>query len=238
MSPKFLGHYQKSYHGGKNASSLYHILRTLSIFSTVVALWNRNSMQQISLRMMVISSTSRCLPGENLSLTTISSETRPLLVTPERPTSYLQPPKTAPITNTDICVSSISDTAHGSTERNFRNPHNIFPILHFHELGWIEYHLPNGLFYYVHPTRRVTTDINLRMEKALNAVTAYLENDCEEAAPSGCELWLRDSNTARGGGRGRSFEPRSSWVNHQTKSVVTDAGYDSGKKRKSPEEDR
>lgn len=238
MSPKFLGHYQKPWHGGKNPPSLYHTLCTLSIFSTVVALGNRISMQQISLRMMLISSTSRCLSGENPSLTTISSETRPLLVAPERPTSYLQPSKAAPITNTDICASSINDTAHGPTERNFRNPPNIFPMLHLRELGWIEYHLPNGTFYYVHPTRRVTTDVNLRMEKTLNAVTAYLENDCEEVAPSGCELWLRDSDTIREGGRSRSFEPQNSWVNHQTRSVVIDAGYKGGKKRKSPEEDR
>jgi len=78
---------------------------------------------------------------------------------------------------------------------------------HLHELGWIEYHLPDGTFYHVHPTRRVTTDVNLRTEKVLNAVAAYLENDCEEVVPSGCELWLRDSNTTRRSGESRSFEP-------------------------------
>jgi len=169
---------------------------------------------------------------------TIFSETRPLLATPEEPTLYLQLPKAAPNTNADICVGSINDTARGPTERNFRNPCNTSAVPHLHELGWIEYHLPDGTFYYVHPTRRVTTDVNLRTEKVLNAVTAYLENDCEEVAPSGCELWLRDSNATRRSGGSRSLEPQSSWVNHHTRSVVIDAGYKGGKKRKSPEEDR
>lgn len=188
----------------------------------------------MSLRTMLISSMSRRLLGEDPLLTTISSETLPLLATPERPALYLQPP----ITNTDICVGSINGTARSPLERNLRNPHNISTTPHLHELGWIEYHLPNGTFYYVHPTRRVTTDVNLRMEKVLNAVTAYLENDCEEVVPSGCELWLRDSNIARGSGRKRSFEPQSNWVNHQTRSVIIDGRYKGGKKRKSPEEDR
>lgn len=182
----------------------------------------------------------RHLSRKNSFLMTMPSETRPLLSASRGPTSYLQSSKAVPDINVDICVGSMNGTARGPAERNAwnaRNAHNISTMPRLHELGWIEYHLPDGTFYYVHPTRRVTTDVNLRIEKVLNAVTAYLENDCGEIAPSGCELWLRDSNTALGSGR-KSLEPQNSWVNHQTRSVVVDAGYKGGKKRKALEEDR
>jgi hypothetical protein len=112
------------------------------------------------------------------------------------------------------------------------NPQTLAAVPRLHDLGWIEYHLPDGTFYYVHPTRRVTTDVNLRTEKVLNAVTAYLEN-VKDTAPSGCELWLRDDGTSK-----KRFTPSRSWVNHQTRSVVVDHGYSGGKKQKAPEEDR
>lgn len=44
-----------------------------------------------------------------------------------------------------------------------------------HDLGWVEYHLPDGTFYYVHPTLRVTTDVNLRNERLLDDVTTWLD---------------------------------------------------------------
>jgi hypothetical protein len=52
----------------------------------------------------------------------------------------------------------------------------MLPPPRLHELGWLEYHLPDGSFYYVHPTRKVTTDVNLRDEKVLSEVTVYLED--------------------------------------------------------------
>ena len=52
----------------------------------------------------------------------------------------------------------------------------MMPPPRLHDLGWLEYHLPDGSFYYVHPTRKVTTDVNLRDEKVLSEVTVYLED--------------------------------------------------------------
>ncbi|TEB32086.1 hypothetical protein FA13DRAFT_284021 [Coprinellus micaceus] len=50
---------------------------------------------------------------------------------------------------------------------------NVNPKLH--DLGWVEYHLPDGTSYYVHPTLRVTTDVNLRSERLLDDVTDWLD---------------------------------------------------------------
>ncbi|KAK0461163.1 uncharacterized protein EV420DRAFT_1640659 [Desarmillaria tabescens] len=62
------------------------------------------------------------------------------------------------------------------------------------QLGWIEFSLPDSTVYYVHPTLRVTTDIELRNSKKLDLVTFYFENYKNELAPpSGMELWLRES---------------------------------------------
>lgn len=77
----------------------------------------------------------------------------------------------------------------------------------------------------------MTTDVNLRTEKVLNAVTGYLEN-VKENVPTGCELWLRDVGTPRKG-----FVPSKNWVNHQTRSVIVDSRH-AGGKRKGVEEDR
>ncbi|KXN82470.1 hypothetical protein AN958_02531 [Leucoagaricus sp. SymC.cos] len=153
-------------------------------------------------------------------------ETQPLLKTSKGP-SYLQPPTTAQ--NTNVNVSPMNGTIGGSW-----HPQNIAAVPKLHELGWIEYHLPDGTFYYVHPTRRVTTDVNLRTEKILKSVTDYLDSS-KECVPSGCEMWLRDVGTSRKG-----FVPSRSWVNHQARTVVVDTGYtgDKKKKQKAPEEDQ
>lgn len=167
-----------------------------------------------------------------------TDETRPLLATPKGPASYLHPPTTGQNTRTNVNVSPINGTARGTPAPSSWNHRNLSAVPRLHELGWIEYHLPDGTFYYVHPTRRVTTDMNLRMEKVLNAVTMYLENECKETAPSGCELWLRDGRSTGGSSRRRkSFEPERYWVNHQTRSVVVDTDHKGGKK-KAPEEDQ
>ncbi|KAF9445219.1 hypothetical protein P691DRAFT_282686 [Macrolepiota fuliginosa MF-IS2] len=153
-----------------------------------------------------------------------TDESRPLLGT-SKGASYLQPPTTGH--NTRINVSPMNGSVSGSW-----NPQSLAAVPRLHELGWIEYHLPDGMFYYVHPTRRVTTDVNLRTEKVLTAVTGYLEN-VKENVPSGCELWLRDAGTPRKG-----FVPSKSWVNHQTRSVIVDARHTGGKKKKNVEEDQ
>ncbi|KAJ3567977.1 hypothetical protein NP233_g6017 [Leucocoprinus birnbaumii] len=173
-----------------------------------------------------------------------TDENQPLLSKSKGPTSYLQPPTTGQNTQTNVNVSPVNGLARGSNAVGTWNPRDISAMPRLHELGWIEYHLPDGTFYYVHPTRRVTTDVNLRTEKMLNAVTTYLDNECKETAPAGCELWLRDSSVDRSSsssssGRPRkSFEPQKCWVNHQTRSVVIDTDQKGGKKRKAPEEDQ
>ena len=46
--------------------------------------------------------------------------------------------------------------------------------LHLHDLRWIEYQPPDGTVYYVHPTRRVTTDVDLRIDSVLDIVMEYI----------------------------------------------------------------
>ncbi|KAG6809666.1 hypothetical protein H0H93_015611, partial [Arthromyces matolae] len=72
-----------------------------------------------------------------------------------------------------------------------------------HEYGWIEYQLPDSTVYYVHPTRRVTADIDLRDERRLDALNAYF--DRERDAPLGMELWLVEEGLD--GGRKPSWRP-------------------------------
>ncbi|KAF9034561.1 hypothetical protein BJ165DRAFT_1533994 [Panaeolus papilionaceus] len=52
------------------------------------------------------------------------------------------------------------------------------PRLHLHE--WLEYHLPDGMFYYVHPTCKLVTDLNLRRDGVLDRVTAWMDEDGRE----------------------------------------------------------
>lgn len=61
------------------------------------------------------------------------------------------------------------------------------------ELGWLEYHLPDGSFYYVHPTKHVTTDVNLRNEETLQEVDELLKlAGILGVGGSMGEVWLRD----------------------------------------------
>lgn len=156
-------------------------------------------------------------------LTISSSETQPLLGT-SKGQSYLEPSPTA--RNTQVNVSPLNA---GSI--NSWTPQAVTSFPKLHDLGWIEYHLPDGTFYYVHPTHRVTTDVNLRFEKVLNGVTAFLEN-LKDNVPTGCEMWLRDGRDSK-----KKFAPVRSWVNHQTRSVIIESGR-TQKKSKRIEEDR
>lgn len=157
------------------------------------------------------------------NLTLSSSETQPLLGT-SKGQSYLEPPITA--RNSNVNVSPLNAGSISSW-----TPQAVTSIPRLHDLGWIEYHLPDGTFYYVHPTRRVTTDVNLRVERILNGVTAFLEN-LKDNVPTGCEMWLRAGRDSKKG-----FVPVRSWVNHQTRSVIIESGH-SQKKSKKADEDR
>jgi len=90
--------------------------------------------------------------------------------------------------------------------------------------------------YYVHPTRRVTTDLNLRVDRILFAVDGWLEERKDETLDVGVEGWLREasgkkhtSKKASGGGwlsgKKKTEEVISLerfWVDHHARSVVKD----------------
>ncbi|RDB19890.1 hypothetical protein Hypma_013085 [Hypsizygus marmoreus] len=143
-----------------------------------------------------------------------TDETRPLLSRPGSPknTSYLQPPSA--VTNNAQNVSPLS-----GVPLSFAWPVQAAasgPRLH--DFGWIEYQLPDGTMYYVHPTRHVTTDIDLREDKKLDALTAYLEHRKDGAgAPAGVELWLREPVSPK-----RGFVPARFWVDHRQKILTHD----------------
>jgi len=69
--------------------------------------------------------------------------------------------------------------------------------------------------YYVHPTRRVTTDIDMREDKMLDAVVAFLEHHSGPVVPLGLELWIREGEQIKKG-----FPPRMFWVDHGRRTVV------------------
>lgn len=154
----------------------------------------------------------------------IFSERQPLLSNQgtSKHQSYLQPSS-----YNHLIISAQSPAQSSSTWHS-----TVAPRLH--DLGWIEYHLPDGTFYYVHPTRRVTTDINLRTEKMLSAVTSFFDEHKDSAgAPVGAELWLRDiGNTKRG------FIPLRCWVDHHSRAVIMDRVHHPGKGKRVAEDDR
>jgi hypothetical protein len=88
---------------------------------------------------------------------------------------------------------------------------NSLPRLH--ALGWIEYILPDASCYYVHPTRRVATDIDLRDTKKLQAVGDYLDHT-DVAVPVGMEVWLKDASSVK-----RGLAPVMVWIDHRKRVV-------------------
>ena len=104
---------------------------------------------------------------------------------------------------------SFSQSTTSDGNANFWHPHpTTHPRLHMlHTLGWQEYCLPDGTVYYVHPTNRVTTEINLRSERMLTDVERFMadySNDqsgsaMEGTVASGGEIWLKDVGTAKSG---------------------------------------
>ncbi|KAF9034522.1 hypothetical protein BJ165DRAFT_1409822 [Panaeolus papilionaceus] len=76
------------------------------------------------------------------------------------------------------------------------------PRLHLHE--WLEYHLPDGMFYYIHPTRKLVTDLNLRRDGVLDQVTAWIDEDGREGESVGVfvEGWIVEGVATPGHGNG------------------------------------
>lgn len=160
------------------------------------------------------------------------SERRPLLSQPGSPknTSYLQP------------SSASHNVANLSPQSGVPNSSvwPVHPVDHgprLHDLGWIEYQLPDGTVYYVHPTRRVTTDIDLREDKKLDAITVYFENHKDSGgAPAGMEMWLQNAELTK-----RGFAPARVWVDHRARIVSLDKlpqNGDASKAKKPAEDDR
>ena len=104
--------------------------------------------------------------------------------------------------------------------------------LRLHELGWLEYHLPDGTVYYVHPTRKITTDVNLRKDVVLDALEAWLDErtgpDGESSVNVGVEAWVKGVSSGKGGkkvskgrnGKGDLFIFERYWVDHIARTVV------------------
>lgn len=61
---------------------------------------------------------------------------------------------------------------------------------------------------------RVTTDVDLRNQSRLQAVSAYLEGDELGKGAKGLESWLRDV-----GNKKHEFHPVRMWVDHKTRRI-------------------
>ncbi|CAA7259460.1 unnamed protein product [Cyclocybe aegerita] len=136
------------------------------------------------------------LGGSRINLET--DETLPLLSRPAGKSNYLN-------TSTHGHKHGASSTHHVTISPLAPSPswtpHGIsHPRLH--ELGWLEYHLPDGTVYYVHPTRRITTDINLRSERLLDAVSSWLDERRDESPNIGVECWLKEVKDPKKGSKG------------------------------------
>ena len=103
--------------------------------------------------------------------------------------------------------------------------HKPLPDAHprLHTLCWLEYHLPDGTVYCVHPMNRVTTEINLRRERKLTDVELFLADCSKDQSGSAMEgrltfsgeIWLRDVGTAKSG-----LVLERWWVDHRLRTVV------------------
>jgi hypothetical protein len=135
-------------------------------------------------------------------------------------------------------------------------PHNSHATTpgRLQELGWLEYHLPDGSFYYLHPTRKIVTDMNLRLEKVLADVSSWIEMEMGSGGFGSTSRFADgpmaygNGNTGNangnagngkavdtpgvevwlrdaGGKRKRRFEPVKCYVDHHARTVVVDRGH-------------
>lgn len=113
------------------------------------------------------------------------------------------------------------------------------PTPSFPSLGWSEHVLPSSSYYYSHAATRTVTDIDLRDEKKLAAVRAYLKSklspshgdgnaeqtlrgDSPLCIEEGVDLWLRDANPGLQTKAKSEWEfmPMRNWVLHATRAVT------------------
>ncbi|KAH6908970.1 hypothetical protein BKA70DRAFT_1222523 [Coprinopsis sp. MPI-PUGE-AT-0042] len=127
------------------------------------------------------------------------------------------------------------------------------------ELGWLEYHLPDGSFYYLHPARKIVTDLNLRLEKVLADVSSWVEMEMgnggfgstsrypgstnhgngqaghgKAVETPGVEVWLRDAESKKK----RRFKPVKCYVDHHARTVIVDRGHHGGRAKHHKEDDQ
>jgi len=139
-----------------------------------------------------------------------TDETLPLLSRPVSPrTAYLNPPNNP----TPFVSPSTSARPLGSSAWTLQS--SSTPRLH--ELGWIEYRLPDNTVYYVHPTCRVTTDIDMREDKKLDSVVAFLERHRSTVVPLGLEMWIREGKYFK---KGFPLKLLLFWVDHGRRTVL------------------
>lgn len=125
----------------------------------------------------------------------------------------------------------------------------------FPSLGWTEHVLPSSAYYYSHAETRTVTDIDLRNEKKLAAVTSYLQEKRTPKASTidlrgkngetihsvrtitielpieeSIDLWLRDANTNSKAKDGTDwvFMPMKNWVLHASRAVTFDSPSERG----------
>jgi hypothetical protein len=89
------------------------------------------------------------------------------------------------------------------------------------------------MVYYVHPTMRVTTDIDLRNQSKLQAVSAYFESDEHGKGNRGLESWLRDMGTKK-----REFRPVRMWLDHKMRRISFEQHPVSNMEENKGQEDR
>ncbi|KAF9535176.1 hypothetical protein CPB83DRAFT_831235 [Crepidotus variabilis] len=159
---------------------------------------------------------TQTLAGSRIPPETNFSERMPLLARPTTP-KYLSTNLTS--THAPTAISPIVGTSMMYTNGHTR-PRLI-------DLGWVEYTLPDGSMYYSHLTRKITTDLDLRRDRNLTAVTLWMDDRENESMNVDLEGWLRrapaKSKKSSWGSKGKKDdEPivlERYWVDHHHRSV-------------------
>ncbi|KAG5637810.1 hypothetical protein H0H81_003142 [Sphagnurus paluster] len=151
------------------------------------------------------------------------SETRPLLSgSAPKNVSYLQPSNASNFMN--VSQNGMPSSVAWPVQETTYGPR-------LHDLGWIEYRLPDGTVYYVHPTCRVAADLDLRNDTTLDIVTAQLAH--QKDVPAGMELWLRQDVSATSDRRPGLHIVRF-WINHKQRMVSLDQSAANGSAGRNP----
>ncbi|KAF8801465.1 hypothetical protein BYT27DRAFT_6794225 [Phlegmacium glaucopus] len=103
-----------------------------------------------------------------------------------------------------------------------------------HTIGWLEYHFPNGNFYYFHPERKLSTEADLTNDTVFNLVEEFWEQEGVDVGIwSGLrrnsklgmtsngfvedEIWLKDIGSSN---EGSNLMFEMWWVDHVARTMV------------------